>query len=375
MHRPLSYIEISSHALRENVRTLRGLAPQKQCACVVKANAYGHGQHEVISLIQKECDYLQVDDIEELRAVCALTQKPTFVFGYVQKENLAEAVSLQGILCIYDEARIRLLESIGKKRNTYIPIHIKIDALLGRQGVLPKDVSHIIDVLKKSPHVRLEGIYSHFSNIEDTKNSAHALRQWKQFTVARELFSRAGYINLLVHISATSGVLTHDPMLPTSLVRLGLGMYGMWPSEALAHEWKKKITLHPVVRWVTHVAQVKKIPTGFPVGYGCTFIAKRPTTIAVLPQGYSDGYDRGLSNKGEVLIHGKKVPIIGRVAMNMIVADVTRISGVHEEDEVVLLGSQGGLSITAESIAEKIATINYEVTTRISPLLPRIITK
>ena len=158
-----------------------------------------------------------------------------------------------------------------------------------------------------------------------------------------------------------------------NIVRLGIGVYGMWPSEHLQYLNKKKITLKPVMRWVTHVAQVKVLPANHPVGYGLTFITKKTTKIAVIPQGYADGLPRALSNSGEVLIKGRRAKILGRVAMNMTVVDVSNIEDIKPEDEVIILGEQGKNKITAEQIAKEAGTINYEVTTRINALLPRII--
>lgn len=373
MQRPLSYIELSKQALLKNVKALSSIVPTKKIACVVKANAYGHGAREVIGMLTPHADYFQVDDIEELRFLRTRTRKPAFVFGYVQMSELEEAVRLGGILALYDLPRMRALEQIGRKRKKTISVHVKIDAFLGRQGVLLEALPSFIRELKKMTHIRVAGVYSHFANIEDTTNMAHARMQAAALGEAIALFKKSGFTNFETHISATSGVLSVDTKLPTTLVRLGVGIYGMWPSPELEKAWHKKLTLTPVMRWVSHIAQVKEIPKGFSVGYGCTYIAKRPTTIAVIPQGYSDGFDRGLSNCGEVLIHGKRAPIIGRVAMNIIVADVTHIKNVRAEDEVVLLGAQGKARITAEEIAEKIGTINYEITTRVSPLLSRIV--
>ena len=176
-------------------------------------------------------------------------------------------------------------------------------------------------------------------------------------------------------MSASSGVMVYENIQGKSgFIRPGLSLYGMWPCEEL----KKKLesvdfSLKPVMKWVSHIAQVKTLPVGHSIGYGLTFMTSRPTKIAIIPQGYSDGYDRGLSNKGEVLIGGSRCQVLGRVAMNMFVVDVSHLETVSAEDEVVLLGRQGKETISAEEIAEKIETINYEITTRISPLLKRIV--
>ena len=146
----------------------------------------------------------------------------------------------------------------------------------------------------------------------------------------------------------------------------------MYPSAALSRR-HETLQLKPVMRWVSHLAQVKTLPPGHPVGYGLTYVTWRETRIGIVPQGYSDGFDRGLSNCGDVLVRGKRCPVIGRVAMNMFAVDLTRVPDAVAEDEVVLLGSSGEEQITAEEMATKLGTINYEVVTRISPLLPRTV--
>jgi alanine racemase len=157
------------------------------------------------------------------------------------------------------------------------------------------------------------------------------------------------------------------------LVRIGIGLYGMWPSENLKKEHIKKFALKPVMRWVTHVSLVKWLPKDHTIGYGLTYRTSKETKTALVPQGYADGYDRAFSNKGEVLIKGKRCKVLGRVSMNMFVVDVTHLKDVKVEDEVVLLGRQGGEEITAEEMGDLIGTINYEITTRVSTLLARII--
>ena len=157
-----------------------------------------------------------------------------------------------------------------------------------------------------------------------------------------------------------------------SLIRIGIGAYGMWPSEHLKVLYKNKITLMPALAWKTKIVQIKTLPKGSTIGYGLTYKTKKETKIAVVPQGYADGYDRGLSNKGEVLIKGTRCKILGMVSMNMFVVDVSHLKNVKQEDEVVILGRQGKEEIPAEELAKKLGTINYEVTTRISSLLPRL---
>lgn len=371
----LSFIEISKSQLLKNIESFKKFTgPNTELAVVVKANAYGHGQNEVASVINDCVDYFQVDDLQELLSLKDSVSKPILVLGYVAKNEIEEALKAGGILSIYDIERLKIVEKTAKKLGIKPRIHVKIDADLGRQGLLINQLDGFISECKKCKNIILDGIYSHFANIEDTEDFSHAQKQIDTFTEAKEAFEKAGFENLKSHISATSGILVYDKNLKkNNIVRLGIGLYGMWPSEYLKNEFQDKVNIKPVIRWVTHVAQVKTLPAGHTIGYGLTYKTEKTTKIAVIPQGYSDGYDRSLSNLGEVLIQGKKCKVLGRVAMNMFVVDISKLEDVKLEDEVVLLGKQGDEEITAEEIAGKIDTINYEVTTRISPLLPRIL--
>lgn len=378
MTKPLSYIEISKPNLTNNFQAFRSfIHPETAIVCVVKGNAYGHGQSEVAALLDQVVDYFQVDDFQELESLRKITQKPILVLGYVAKNALEEAIRLNGIISIYDEERLHLIDKIAKDLGVRPKVHIKIDASLGRQGILLDEVGEFANSLKQYEHIEVDGVYAHFANIEDTTDFSHAQKQIDAFDQAIRQFEENGFKNLKRHISATSGILAYDKAEGRNdIVRLGIGLYGMWPSPDLRVKYENNyFTLKPIVKWVTHVAQVKTVPANYSIGYGLTFVTAKPTTIAIIPQGYSDGYDRGLSNTGEVLIQGKRCPVLGRVAMNMFAVDVSHLAHVNAEEEVVLIGDQGEERITAEEIADKINTINYEVTARISPLLPRIISE
>jgi alanine racemase len=296
------------------------------------------------------------------------------VLGYVQPNDLEEALALGCELTVYDTERLSLLETASQKSGKPARIHVKIDAHLGRQGILLSDLDPFITTLQQYPDVVLAGVYSHFANIEDTDDISHAKKQISGLQEAADRFRSYGYTSVQTHISSTSGLLVHDQHSTENfLVRIGLGLYGLYPSEALSLRYGDKLTLKPVLRWVSHLAQTKWLPEGYTVGYGLTYTTQEPTNLAIVPQGYSDGLDRGLSNNGTVLVHGKHCPILGRVAMNMVAISVSHIPNPKAGDEVVLLGMQADHHLTAEEIAERLDTINYEVVTRISPLLPRLI--
>jgi len=384
---PLSYIEISKANLIYNIKQFRGFIKRPalnpshndvgggiQISAVVKGNAYGHGDVEVVKIIAPYVDYFQIDSVEELERVRKVTKKPILVLGYLNNIGIRRAIKLKTIITSFDLAHLLLINQISSELKTKTKVHIAIDSYLGREGIMPNQVDNFIIEIKKMKNIEINGVYSHFANIEDTMNFTHANRQIEIYHKCVESFKKNGFDKIKTHISSTSGILVYENKDSLhNIVRLGVGLYGMWPSEHLKYLNKNKIILKPILRWVTHIAQVKIISENHPIGYGLTYITKKKTKIAVVPQGYADGYPRSLSNKGEVLIKGKKAKILGRVSMNMFVVDVSHIKDVSIEDEVVILGNQGRAEITAEELAEKTDTINYEVTSRISPLLPRVI--
>lgn len=371
----LSCIELSKKNLIHNIRQLKNLTKRgTKIAVALKGNAYGHGQNEIAKILEPYADYFIVNSVEELQLLRKISKKKTFVLGYAQKEDLSRVVKLGCILSVFSTDQMLTLSAIAKNVNKIQEIHIPIDAYLGREGFLEKELPKLFTELKKCKNIRLTGIYAHFANIEDTNNFTHAQKQINKYQKALEIARKFGYKNLQTHISATSGLLVYEKEKGiNSLVRLGIGVYGMWPSEHIKYLYKNKLELKPVLSWKTKIAQVKILPAGSTIGYGLTFMTYAPTKIAVIPQGYADGLDRKLSNKGEVLIKGTRCKILGRVAMNMFVVNVTHLKNVKAEDEVVIIGKQGKEQITAEEIAEKLDTINYEITTRISSLLPRVI--
>ena len=373
---PLSYIELNKKNLIHNIGQFRRIVRNGvKIAAVVKANAYGHGDKEVVKILSPYVDYFQINSIEELESIRLITKKPILLLGYVGKSDITRAVKLGCILTVFDMHHALLINESARKLGVKQKVHIAIDAHLGREGILPSQVSVFITEIRKMKNMVVDGIYAHFANIEDTTDFSHAEKQITAYEEAVKKFKENGYKNIKTHISATSGILAYEKWKGiNNIVRVGVGLYGMWPSEELKNIWQKKITLLPIMRHITHVAQVKELPKGESVGYGLSYIAKSNMTIAVIPQGYSNGVSRLLSNKGRVLIKGKSAPIIGRVAMNMFVVDVSLIKGVNPEDEVVILGTQRDEDITAEEVAKATNTINYEVTTRMSALLPRIIT-
>jgi len=389
---PLSYIELSKKSVVHNIKQFKSLAkPGTKFSVAIKGNAYGHGLREMAEILDPLIDYFQIDSVEELELLRKVSKKETLVLGYVQHSDLEKAIKNRCILSIFSIKQLKEIEKVvlrmnsGQAKKIKQVIHIPVDAYLGREGFLLEDLPEVFKEIQKCKHVKFTGVYAHFANIEDTTDFSHAQKQINEYKKAIDIASNFGFKNLQTHISATSGLLVYETCLPVGmeekgihpLVRLGIGAYGMWPSEYLKLIYKKntkgKFFLKPVLSWKTKIAQVKILPKGNTIGYGLTYKTKKETKVALIPQGYADGLDRRLSNKGEVLVHGTRCKILGRVMMNMFVIDVSHLKNVQTEDEVVIIGTQGSQEITAEEIADKIDTINYEITTHISPLLPKVV--
>ncbi len=372
---PLSYIEISSENLIYNLKQFkRSIKKGTKMAVAIKGNAYGHGQNEIAKIAEPYVDYFFVNSIEELAKLRKVSKKKTFLFGYVARNDLKEAIKLNAILSLFSFLQLEELNDLTSKLKTKIEVHIPIDAYLGREGFHYADLPKLFELLKTAKYIKVTGIYAHFANIEDTNNFTHARKQINIFKKAVDLAKTYGYKNLDTHISATSGLLVYEKNLGLNkIVRIGIGAYGLWPSTHIEYLYKKKMVLKPVLSFKTKIALIKTLPAGSTVGYGLTFMTHKETKVAILPLGYADGLDRRMSNKGEVLIHGERCKILGRISMNMTVVDVNYVKDVKVEDEVVFIGSQGKESISAEEIGETINTINYEIVTKLSPLLPRVI--
>ncbi len=375
MKNPLSCIEISKENLIFNFKELKKIAQKgTKFSVAVKGNAYGHGLKEVVQILNSYVDYFQINSIEELITLRKISNKKTFLFGYLQKSDLLKAIKLNTILAPFTLKQIKDLGKITQNYKIKQEIHIPIDALLGREGFLLEDLPILFKEIKKYKYIKVTGIYAHFANIEDTNNFTHAQKQIKKFEEALKISAKFNFKKMETHISATSGLLVYEKEKGiNSIIRLGIGVYGLWPSEHIKYLYKNKLKLKPVLSWKTKIAQIKDLAAGKTIGYGLSYTTYEPKKIAIIPQGYADGYDRSFSNNGEVLIRGFKCKILGRIMMNMFVVDITDLKEVKIEDEVILLGFQGKNQISAEDLAQRIDTINYEITTRISSLLPKVV--
>lgn len=369
-----TWCEVDIAALAANIRTFRRLiGPGVRLAPTVKSNAYGHGLLPAArAFLEGGADWLCVDSVDEARALRAAgIDAPLYIFGYVPLDDLAEAAALDARLVVYNRETVDKLTALQVKAR----LHLKIETGNYRQGVAGAEARALADAIAAAPGLVLEGICSHFANIEDTTDHTYARRQLARFEAEVAALRDAGHEIPIRHLSNSAAALLW-PERSFEMARLGVAAYGLWPSRetlvAAVLAGRGDVTLQPALTWKTIVAQVKDVPEGAFIGYGCTFMTTHPTRLAVLPVGYYDGYDRGMSNLAHVLIRGRRAPVRGRVCMNMIMVDVTDVPGVALEDEVVLLGRQADQTITAEHLADWAQTINYEVVTRIAEHVPRV---
>ncbi|MDO8600437.1 MAG: alanine racemase [bacterium] len=374
-----TWIEIDEKALRHNVAEFLKLIPKRtRFMAVVKSNAYGHGLVTVAqSLANLTPDtyhlsprlWFGVDSIVEgLRLRREGIKNPILVLGSTLPARIPEAAEHAIALAVSNFESLRAHASV-KNRPAF---HLKIDTGMHRQGFFPHEIKKAAAFLKAS-RLRPEGIFTHFASAKDIAYPTYTLEQLKKFKDADRELQKNGFTNMMRHAAASGGALLF-PESHLDMVRIGMAMYGYWPSEESRIKNKElRVTLKPVLIWKTVVAEIKKIPKGAYVGYDCTERVSRNTTMAVLPIGYWHGYDRGLSSTGEVLIRGKRARVLGRVSMDMIVVDATDISGIKVADEVVLIGKQGKDTVWGDAMALKISTSQYEVLTRINPLVKRII--
>lgn len=377
-----TWVEISQKNLFHNLREFdRHLPRDVRFMAVIKSNAYGHGltlsAKSIASYKLKNRDlWFGVDSISEGMELRNFgVKQPILVLGYAPLQDLRNAIKHDLRLTIYNQETALKLSHYAKKFEKSAKVHIKLDTGLRRQGVGEKQIVAFAGFVKNLPGIILEGLSTHYANIEDTTEHSYASKQLKEFIKAKNLLEKSG-LNVPINHTACSAAAILFPQTHFNMVRVGLSLYGLWSSleTALsANKNKQNIFLKPVLAWKTMVAQIKKIPAGTPVSYGLSERVTRKSKIAVLPIGYFDGYDRGLSSVGEVLIGGKRCKVLGRVCMNMMMVDITECRKVLLEDEAVLLGSQNNLTVTAEELAHKLQTINYEIITRINPLIKRII--
>ena len=363
-----TWAEISLDAVEANVNAVKArLAPGVKLMCVIKADAYGHGAAPLARFLDDKCDFYAVSVLEEALTLRTATTKPILLLNYTSPSQYGALLAAGVAQTVYSLEQARALSKAAQSAAKRVKIHIKVDTGMARIGFADTDVSvEEIAQIAQLPGLELEGLFTHYARADEA-DKANAMAQRDRFTDFTRKLEAAGVRIPLKHSCNSAATMDMDDH--GDIVRFGIGLYGLYPSEEVR---KENLVLTPAMSWKTHVAHLKTVPPGTGISYGHTFVTERETVVATLPVGYADGYPRALSNQGHVIIRGQYAPILGRICMDMCMVDATDIPDVHMEDEVILLGEQGDCRITMEEIGAQSASFNYETACRVSQRVPRM---
>ena len=364
-----TWVEIDKSAAEHNLKTFRNVVKRRsKLMAVVKSNAYGHGLFAFSKMIDRSgVDGFCVDSFTEgAHHRREGIKKPILVLNYTFPELFSAAKKENIILSISSREGLERLKKLSPAKRP--DFHLKIDTGMNRQGFYAETVSAVAEFIARNK-LPMKGLFTHFSSAKNVENTAYTKKQFTGFIEAEKKLRSAGLDGFTHHVAATGGTLiSADYHL--DLVRLGIGLYGLWPSKELERQLGSKISLKPILSWRAVVGEVKEAGKGSFVGYDMVERLNRKTLLAVIPVGYWHGFFRSLSGIGYVIIQGRKARILGRVSMDIIVVDATGIP-VKSGDVVTILGRDGAEEIKAFETAEKAGTTHYEFLTRINPLIER----
>jgi alanine racemase len=371
--RVCAYINLD--AIIANLEQMKSnLDKDAKIVAVVKTDGYGHGAIPIAKELEKipyVYGYATATVGESLVLRREGIKKPILCLGYTFPESYEKLVSEEIRPTVFREDQAKLFSEVAEKIGKTVKVHVKVDTGMSRIGITPdEEGAAFVKMVAELPNVEVEGVFTHFSKADETdKTFAH--KQLSVFETFVEKLERQGISIPYKHISNSAGII-ELPQAHKDLVRAGIILYGLWPSDEVVRD---KIQLIPALTLKSHVVFVKEIEDKTPVSYGGTFVADGKRKIATIPLGYGDGYPRSLSNKGYVLIHGQKAPITGRVCMDQFMVDVTDIPDVKCGDEVTLIGRDKDEMITIEQLGEMSGRFNYEFVCDLSKRIPRVFTK
>lgn len=361
-------VTVDLGAIAHNLQVIKDTAKGARIIAVVKSDAYGHGMVEVARLLARMGVWgfglAELDEVERLRK--AGLRGEWLLMAGVPRGLEEEAVALGAHVALLDPGQLAWLDRAGRRLRRRARVHIKVETGMGRFGLPPQEVFALLQQRDRWPNVRFSGLFTHLSSADDPSDPLTEA----QLRALHGLIDRlraAGIPVPMVH-AANTAALFHFPQARHQAVRPGIGLYGgvPWPAGS-----DTPPLLRPAMAFSTRIASVKELPAGHPVGYSHTFTTSRPSRVAVLPVGYDDGYLRGLSNRGQVLIHGRRCPVVGNVCMKAVMVDVTHCPAAEVGSEAVLLGPQGSDAITPWELAEWAGTISYELLCLVGTRNPR----
>lgn len=372
-----TWADIDLRAFDRNVDAINASLPRgSRLIAVLKANAYGHG---AVALARR-CTPDRVAMIatalleESLALRDAGITLPLLVLGPLKEAQIRIAIERGITIGVPGPEELEAAARVTRERE--VAIHLKLDSGMGRMGIVESELPRVAEILRAAPRLRIEAIYSHLANAGDPRDPFTDEQLARFRTLVATL--RAAGIDAPLHHVANSAAAMRGLVEPGDFVRVGIALFGAEPLDravdgrAGPSAGADSPRLEPLLRWRTEIARLKDLPPGHAIGYGTTFHTRRASRIATLPVGYADGYNRLLSNRGEVLVRGRRAPVVGRVSMDLVTIDVTDIADAATGDEVVLLGRQGNDEIRVEELAAKVDTISYEVFCNISARVPRV---
>ncbi|MFT5621643.1 MAG: alanine racemase [Flavobacteriaceae bacterium] len=380
-----SYIELSEGAVKNNIEFIQNqLGEGVTFSSVVKGNAYGHSINYYCPLAHKYgVRHFSVFSAEEAFNVTKALPNHTYtllIMGYLENEELAWAIESGIHFYVFEMDKLNEAIRSSKKLGIKANIHLELETGMNRTGFNPKMVDLVLEKVKQNlQFINVQGVCTHLAGAEDIANLERITEQHKRFDAFQNKIKPLDWINPKWHMASSAASIRY-PHMHLDMVRIGILQYGFFPTQEtlvdyLQQDKKNVNSLQRVISWKTRIMDIKTIPANEYVGYGTSFFTNRVTRVAMLPIGYSSGYSRSLSNKGKVLIKGKRLDVIGNINMSMLAVDITNIEGVEKGDEVVLIGKQADNEIAVSSFSDFSQQINYELLTRLPQDIPRHITQ
>lgn len=378
-----SYIELDVKALQKNIRYLAKRIGEAKFCSVIKGDAYGHGIRHFIPCAEAcGVDYFAVGDSREAKWALKIKKPDThiMIMAMIANDDLEWAIENDFSFYVFELDRLNHAIQTARKLDKPARIHIEVETGMNRTGFEEDELDAVRLTVQNHPdQIKVEGICTHYAGAESVANYLRIMDQFNAFNQRVKWFEKHNIKPIFRHTACSAAALTY-PHTIMDMARIGIAQYGFWPSKEIRMynllSDDTKFTRDPLKRvltWKSRVMSTNRVSRGEFVGYGTIFMAPRDMKIAVIPVGYFHGFSRGLSNLGHVLIRNKKAPVIGMVTMNMFSVDVTNIPGAEKGDEVVLIGRQGNHEISVASFAELSNYVNYELLTRLSPDIPRVI--
>ena len=366
------YAKIDLDAIEHNIALVkRKIADGTRLMLIIKADAYGHGAVEIAKEFEKEADYFGVAEMNEaLELRHAGIEKPILILGYTSPFLHEKALENDITLTVFQYKNIESLSRMAQRLGKEAKVHFAVDTGMSRIGFgVSEEEADLAAKAARLPFIRLEGIFSHFA-MADAVDKSSAEKQRGLFEQFLAMLKDRGISAPIRHLDNSAGILSFENSY--EMVREGIILYGLYPSEEVCSQVGSFYKFRPAMEMITHISHIKNLEAHHGIGYGHTYITDKPLRVATLPVGYADGYPRALSNRGSVLIHGKRCPILGRICMDQMMVDVTDVPEARPEDSVVLIGTDGADSISVEEVADAAYSFNYEFVCGIARRIPRV---